>query len=168
MGHIQAKCPKVSYDEAAVKQFEIYLENIGGFDDCWMKGYKKYKEKVRPQGEERDHRVTEIKKQRPVPEWRGGDFELWKKEIETWNTTHHSREEEKYQDVLETLKKNGSIREFVINTLIRKVGDTKTVDRILEIMSEKFERNVGEKTIGVMKKICREGFKIFFRSLVSL
>ena len=160
MGHIQSKCPKVRYDKDAVEQFEIYLENLGGFSACCKKGYSKYIDEVRPPGGERDQRVTEIRKQRPVPEWRGGDFELWRKEIVEWNRTHNSREEDKYQDVLENLKKNGSIREFVINTLIRKVGETKTVDRILEIMSEKYERNVGEKIMGVMKKICGEGFKM--------
>ena len=44
-------------------------------------------------------------------------------------------------------------------TLIEKVGTTRTVDRILEIMSEKFDRNKGEKTLEVMRKISGEGFK---------
>ena len=53
MGHIQSKCPKVRFDKDAVEQFEIYLENLGGFHECWVAGYMKYREKVQPQGGER-------------------------------------------------------------------------------------------------------------------
>ena len=60
---------------------------------------------------------------------------------------------------MESLKKNTNIREFVNDTLMEKIGDTRTVDRILEIMGEKFDRNVGEKMIEVLKKISGEGFK---------
>ena len=51
------------------------------------------------------------------------------------------------------------IKEFVNRTLIERVGETKTVDRVLEILSEKFERNTSEKTLEVMKKISGECFK---------
>ena len=44
------------------------------------------------------------------------------------------------------------IKGFVNRTLIEKVGTTRTVERILEIMSEKFDRNMGEKTIEIMGK----------------
>ena len=44
-------------------------------------------------------------------------------------------------------------------TLIERVGETRTVERILEIMSEKFDRNMGEKTLEMMRKIGGEGFK---------
>ena len=61
--------------------------------------------------------------------------------------------------MIESLKKNDAIKGFVNRTLIEKVGTTRTVDRILEIMSEKFDRNKGEKTLEVMRKISGEGFK---------
>ena len=44
-------------------------------------------------------------------------------------------------------------------TLIDRVGETRTVERILEIMSEKFDRNMGEKTLEMMRNISGEGFK---------
>ncbi len=44
-------------------------------------------------------------------------------------------------------------------TLIERVDETRTVNKILEIMSEKFERNRGEKTFELMRKISGEGFK---------
>ena len=149
----------MKYDREAVEQFELYLETLGGFHESLKKGLRRYMEWIRPQGGEREQRVTEVRKQRPVPKWKGGEFELWKKEIMDWNRTHNSTEHDKYQDVLETLKENGNIRKFVIDTLIRKVGETRTVKRILEIMSEKYQRKIGEKIMGVMKKICGEGFK---------
>ena len=62
-------------------------------------------------------------------------------------------------DLTESFKKNDAIKRFVNRTLIEKVGTTRTVDRILEIMSEKFDRNKGEKTLEVMRKISGEGFK---------
>ena len=62
-------------------------------------------------------------------------------------------------DLVESLKKNEAIKEFVNRTLIEKVGETRTVTIILEIMSEKFDRNMGEKTLEMMRKISGEGFK---------
>ena len=62
-------------------------------------------------------------------------------------------------DLIESLKKNEAIKAFVNRTLIEKVGETRTVDKILEIMSEKFDRNMGEKTLEMMRKISGESFK---------
>ena len=62
-------------------------------------------------------------------------------------------------DVVESLKKNEAIKEFANRTLIERVGETRTVERILEIMSEKFDRNMGKKTLEMMRNIGDEGFK---------
>ena len=61
--------------------------------------------------------------------------------------------------MIESLKKNEVIKAFVNRTLIEKVGETRTVDKVLEIMSEKFDRNMSEKTLDMMRKISGEGFK---------
>ena len=61
--------------------------------------------------------------------------------------------------MIESLKKNEVIKEFVNRTLIERVGETRTVEKILEIMSEKFDRNMGEKMLEMMRKISGEGFK---------
>ena len=60
---------------------------------------------------------------------------------------NHSRrnDEEKFLDLIESLKKNDVIKGFVNRTLIEKVGTIRTVERILEIMSEKFDRNETER-----------------------
>ena len=61
--------------------------------------------------------------------------------------------------MLESLKKNEVIKEFVVKTLVEKVGTTRTVMRILEVMTEKFDKNLSEKTNDMMRKISGEGFK---------
>ena len=33
LGHITQKCPKVKYDRESVQEFEIYLEEVGGFKE---------------------------------------------------------------------------------------------------------------------------------------
>ena len=41
---------------------------------------------------------------------------------------------------------NEIIKEFVVRTLVEKVGETRTLKRILEVMTEKFDKNLSEKT----------------------
>ena len=57
------------------------------------------------------------------------------------------------------MKKNEVIKDFVNRTLIEKVGTTRTATKILEVMSEKYDRNMGEKTSEMMRKISGEGYK---------
>ena len=45
------------------------------------------------------------------------------------------------------------IKDFVVKTLVEKVGTTRTVKNILEIMTEKYMKTTGERIIEVMKKI---------------
>ena len=77
----------------------------------------------------------------------------------SWHDHGRGNDEDKFLDLIESLKKNDAIKGFVNSKLIEKVGTTRTVNRILEIMSEKFDRNKGEKTLEVMRKISGEGFK---------
>ena len=87
--------------------------------------------------------------------------EVWQiqLEIERWYENNKSSEEEKYIDLLESLKKNEVIKYFVVNTLVEKVGTTRTATRTLEVMSEKYDKNIGEKTSEMMRKISGKGFK---------
>merc|ERR1711867_173747 len=103
--------------------------------------------------------VAQLVKPRPPPLWTGQKFHRWKVEVISWHNHGRGLDEEKYLDMIESLKKNEVIKEFVNKTLMERVGETRTVDRILEIMSEKFDRNIGEKTLEMMRKIRGEGFK---------
>ena len=60
---------------------------------------------------------------------------------------------------MENLKNNGAIKDFVNRKLIEKVVTTRIAIQILEVMSEKYDRNMGEKTSEMMRKISGEGFK---------
>ena len=54
--------------------------------------------------------------------------------------------------MLEGLKKNEVIKKFVVRTLVEKVGKTRIVKIILEVMTEKFDKNLSEKTTEMMRK----------------
>ena len=60
--------------------------------------------------------------------------------MERWYENNKSSDEEKYIDVLECLKKNEVIKDFVVRTLVEKVRKTRTVKRILYLIIEKFDR----------------------------
>ena len=89
----------------------------------------------------------------------GQKFDRWKAEVEKWYENNKSSDEEKYIDLLESLKKNKVRKELVVYTLVEKVGTARTVMRILEVMTEKFDKNMSEKTSEMMRKISGEGFK---------
>ena len=57
---------------------------------------------------------------RQPPLWSGQKFDRWKVEVERWYENNKSSDEEKYIDLLESLKKNEVIKEFVVNTLVKK------------------------------------------------
>ena len=56
------------------------------------------------------------------------------------------------------MKKNETINYFIVKTLIEKVGGTRTVRKVLDIMSEKYSKTKGEKVAEVMRKI--SNFKV--------
>ena len=51
-------------------------------------------------------------------------------------------EEVKYIDLLESVKKNEVIKKFVVNILVEKDGTIRTVMRILEVRTKKFDKNI--------------------------
>ncbi len=93
-------------------------------------------------------------KARWPPVWSGQKFEKWKVEIEKWTENNKATEEDKYVDLLESLKKNEAVKEFVTKTLVEKIGATRTVQRILELMAAKYAKSLSEKIMDAMKKIC--------------
>ena len=60
--------------------------------------------------------------------WVGQKFDKWKLEVEKWKENNKSSEEDKFVDLLESLKKNDTIKEFVTKTLVDKIGEVRTVD----------------------------------------
>ena len=79
-------------------------------------------------------------------------------EVEKWNKNNKSSEEDKYVDLMESLKKTDVIKEYVSRTLIEKIGENRNIKKVLEIMTEKFSKTTGEKMLDLMKKI--SNFKV--------
>ena len=80
-----------------------------------------------------------VKVQTPLA-WVGQKFDKWKQEVLKWKETNRAGDEEKYYDLVEGLKKNESIKGYVTKTLVEKVGETRTVDRVLEILEQKYSK----------------------------
>ena len=114
-------------------------------------------ETVGPRDQNIPNPTTQLVKSRWPPVWIGQKFDKWRLEIEKWKENNKSTEEDKYVDLLESLKKNDTIKEFVTKTLVDKVGDTRTVDRVLTVMAEKYSKMTCEKITETMKII--SGFR---------
>ena len=71
--------------------------------------------------------TTQLVKPRNPLIWSGQKFEKWRLEIEKWSENNKSTDEDKYGDLMESLKKNDVIKEFVTKTLVEKIGTTRTV-----------------------------------------
>ena len=97
---------------------------------------------------------TQLVKSRWPPVWTGQQFDKWKLEVEKWTENNKLTEEDKYVDLMESLKRNETIKDFVTKTLVDKVGERRTVMRVLEAMAEKYSKTVCEKIMDTMKKIC--------------
>ena len=73
---------------------------------------------------------TQLMKTRLPPIWSRQEFDRWRIEVEKWFDNNKSTEEEKYIDLLERLKKNDAIKEFVVKILVKKVREVKTGKKI--------------------------------------
>ena len=80
-------------------------------------------------------------------------------EIGRWFENNRASEEDKYIDLMESLKKTSAVQKFVVTTMMEKMGENRTVKRMLDVLAEKYDLNVSEKTMDVMHKISGEGFK---------
>ena len=76
------------------------------------------------------------------PKWVGQDFDVWKKELEKWTENDKSSEETKYCNILESLKKNDKVRDFVVSTLTEKTENNRTVAGILQVLEENYARTM--------------------------
>ena len=77
-----------------------------------------------------------------IPKWIGHDFEVWKKELEKWRENDKLSEETKYCNVLESLKKNEKVKEFILSTVVEKTERDKTVESILKVLEDKYARTM--------------------------
>ena len=57
-------------------------------------------------------------------------------------------------DLIESLKKNEAIKDFVSKSLLEKIGETRTIEKVLRVMAEKYSKTVCEQIKDTMNKIC--------------
>ena len=88
-----------------------------------------------------------------IPKWIGQEFDVWKKELEKWNENDQSSEKTKYCNVMERLKKNDNIKDYVISTLAEKTESDRKVTAILKVMAEKYEKTMSERCLSLMAEI---------------
>ena len=171
LGHLQAKCRNgENYDDRTVTKFEGWLERIPEFrKHIEDKNQAEADKQAENQANILSHAVrrivadveprnnanptTQLVKSRWPPGWSGQKFDKWRTEIEKWSQNNKSTEEDKYMDLIESLKKNDTIKDFVTKSLIEKVGETRTVDQVLNVMAEKYSKTTCEKIKDTMKKI---------------
>ena len=121
LGHIEVKCSSLEglrYERQIVKSFENWLKRITGFREAVQHRNMKKDEKQVIQitetvktiieGIEKKNKAntTQLVKPRFPPLWSGQDFDRWKIEIEKWFDNNKASDEEKYIDLIESLKKN--------------------------------------------------------------
>ena len=53
--------------------------------------------------------------------------------------------------MIESLKKNDKIKDYVISTLTEKTENDRTVTEILKAMAEKYERTMSEKCLSPLR-----------------
>ena len=162
LGHRVEKCRnRESYDENIVRKFETNMRSTPKVREILV-GY--IKQQKRAEMEYKQDREIDLARRMPakaslvigrteIPKWIGQDFEIWRKELENWESNDQSTDETKYCNVIESLKKNEKIKDFVINVLTVKTDNERKVASIIKVMSDKFERTMSEKYQNIMNEI---------------
>ena len=143
------------YRSEAVRLFESWLKKVKGFREAVTAKQERREERreemkagqfaeaMRIVLENKERKVksettTQLVKPRFPPLQSGQKFNRLRVKVEKWFDNNKSSDEEKYIDLMESLKRNENIKEFVVKTLVEKVGETKTVKRVLDVVTEMF------------------------------
>jgi hypothetical protein len=107
---------------------------------------------------EKDQKSSiQVSKAKVPPMWVGTDFERWKIDILAWSGHNKDDDYTKSQDLLESLKKNPQVKQYVIDVLLdgTKVDADKMVQKVLELMSEKFAKTQPEHLRDLFHKMIK-------------
>jgi uncharacterized linocin/CFP29 family protein len=98
---------------------------------------------------------TQLTKAKPVPVWVYGDFEVSRLEVDAWSKSNKDSDFVKYQDLVESLKKNNGVKDYFITVVLDRTSDEpdKTVAKVLQLMSERFAKTATEKSKDAFDKI---------------
>ena len=105
---------------------------------------------ARPAGQ--NGQTTQLMKTRFPPTWSGQSFKKWRKEVKKLTQSNKSTEEDKFIDLIESLK-NEVVKQYVTKTLLDKIKDEREVKKVLDLLAEKYSRMVCEMIKEVEKKI---------------
>ena len=127
-----------------MKSFKHWLRRINGFREKVIARNKKQIEEMKvatvgvmPGG------TTQLTKPRLPPLWTGQKFDRWRIEVERWcDNNNKSMDEKKYIDLLESLKKNDALKGYVVNTLVEKVREKRSVKKVLDVLFAKYAKNL--------------------------
>ena len=163
LGHREEKCRHKEgvYDEAIVKRYENNMRSCVQMRTILIQYINKKKKEEMDYKQDRE---LELSKELPaktslmigrteIPKWIGQEFDVWKKELEKWNENDKSSDETKYCNVMESLKKNDQIKDYVITTLAEKTENDRKVTAILKVMAEKYEKTMSERCLSLMAEI---------------
>ena len=88
-----------------------------------------------------------------IPKWLGQSYDIWMNEIDRWTKNEKSLDKTKYCDVLESLKKNDTVKDYAISLIVERTERLRVFKSILDVMDEKYLKKVDEKTLEVIKSI---------------
>ena len=126
LDHQEVKCPVkegVRYTPDVVKSFENWRKRIPGFREQ-LKSRQQIEKNLRAvaisdyvkialesaETKNRPGGVSQLAKPRLPPLWSGQKYDRWKIEVEKWSDNNKLSDEEKFIDLLESLKKNDEVR----------------------------------------------------------
>jgi hypothetical protein len=85
----------------------------------------------------------------------GQSFERFKKEVEAWDMSNKDPPFTKYPDLIESLKKNSEVKEYIISGVLDNMADVenKTVEKSLLLLKDKYAKTTTEKSQEILKDI---------------
>ena len=81
--------------------------------------------------------------------------EIMKNEVESWDRGNKDTPIVKYNDLIESLKKNNDIKDYVVTVILDRTqeADDRSVDKILAILAEKYAKTTVETSKDILKEI---------------
>jgi hypothetical protein len=112
-------------------------------------------QKIAADGRNVENKMTQLTKSKQPPKWDGQSFKKFIVEVESWDENNKDNDYNKYIGLLESLKKNPTVKKYIVNVVLEHTKDieTKKVKNVLESLKEKYGKSVTEKVQEVMKEI---------------
>jgi hypothetical protein len=91
--------------------------------------------------------TTQLTKAKQPPIWIGTNFECFRREVEAWELGNKEPAQDKFHALMESLKKNNDIKDYVVTHILEKTTKqaTQTVTHVLDFLVEKFVKTFTEK-----------------------